>query len=111
MSLDDPGRCGEPFNGSGSLLEPPSIFGGPILELSIDTEIVGPVLCDIGIELRLPTDSDEIGLPILQDCFSLLRFENDADRHRCNAHLLADPFGVRHLETKAARDLGGRRRA
>jgi hypothetical protein len=39
-SLDDPGQCGEPFDGSGSFLEPPSIFGSPILELSIDTEIV-----------------------------------------------------------------------
>ena len=111
MSLDDPGRCGERFNGSGSLLEPPSIFGGPILELPIDTEIVGPVLGDIGIELGLPTDGDEIGLPILQDCLSLLRFEDDADRHRCYARLLADPFGVGHLETEAAWDLRCRRRA
>src|SRR5260370_34059447 len=92
MSLDDPGRSGEPFNGSNSLLKPPSIFGSPILELPIDTEIMGPVLCDIGIELRLPTDSDEVGLSILQDCFSLLRFENHADRHRRDAHLPAAPI-------------------
>ena len=72
---------------------------------------MGPVLRDIGIELRLPADGDEIGLPILQDCLSLLRFENDANRHRCYAHLLADPFGVGHLETEAARDLSRSRRA
>jgi hypothetical protein len=59
----------------------------------------------------LPTDGDEIGLPILQDCLSLLRFEDDADRHRCYARLLADPFGVGHLETEAAWDLRCRRRA
>src|SRR5476651_1741798 len=47
MPLDDPGRCGEPFNGSNSLLEPPSIFGSPILELPVDAEIMGPVLRDI----------------------------------------------------------------
>jgi hypothetical protein len=51
MSLDDPGRCGEPFNGSNSFLKPPSIFGSPILELAVDAEIMVPVLCDIGIEL------------------------------------------------------------
>ena len=111
MSLDDPGWRGEPFNGSNSFLKPPSIFGSPILELPVDAEIMGPVLRDIGIELRLPTDSDEVGLSILQDCFSLLRFENDADRHRRDAHFLADPFGVGHLEAEAARDLGGGRRA
>src|ERR1035437_1081327 len=111
MSLDDPGRCREPFNGSNSLLEPPSIFGSPILEPPVDAEIMGPVLCDIGIELRLPTDSDEVGLPILQDCLSLPCFENDANRHRRYARVLADPFGVGHLETEAARDLGSRRRA
>ena len=72
---------------------------------------MGPVLCDIGIELRLPTDSDEVGLPILQDCFSLPCFENDANRHLRYARVLADPFGVGHLETEAARDLGSRRRA
>src|SRR6476661_6299634 len=111
MSFDDTGRRGKPFNGSNSLFEPPSIFGSPILELLVDAEIMGPVLCDIGIELRLPADSNEVGLPILQDCFGLLCLENDADRHRRYAHVLADPFGIGHLETKAARDLGSRRRA
>jgi hypothetical protein len=111
MSLDDPGRCGESFNGSNPFLEPPSKFGSPVLELAVDAEIMGPVLCDIGIELRLPTDSDEVGLAILQDCFRLLCLENNANRHRRNAHVLADPFGVGHLETEAARNLGSRRRA
>src|SRR5450759_2101884 len=111
MSLDDAGRCGEPFNGSNSLLEPPSIFGRPIFEPPVYAEIVGPVLCDIGVELRLPTNSDEVRLPILQDRFSLLGFENDANRHRRNAYVLADPFGIGHLETEATRDLGSRRRA
>jgi hypothetical protein len=109
--LNDPGRCGEPFNRSNSLLEPPSIFWSPILELLVDAEVMGPVLCDIGIEQRLSTDSDEVGLPIRQDCFSLLRFENDANRHRRYAHVLADPFGVGHLETETARHLSGGRRA
>src|SRR6476660_1258736 len=99
MSLDDPGRRGEPFYGSNSLLEPPSIFGSPILELSVDAEIMGPVLRDIGIELGLPADCDQIGLPVLQDCLCLLRFENDANRHRGDARFLADPLCVGHLET------------
>ena len=111
MSLDDPGRCGEPFNGPDSLFKPPSIFGSPILELLIDAEIVSPVLRDIGIELRLSTDSNEVGLLILQDCFSLLCFKNDADGHRRYTDVVADPFGIGHLETKAARYLRGRRRA
>ena len=111
MSLDDPGRCGEPFNGPNSFLEPPSEFGSPILELPVDAEIMGPVLRDIGIELGLPADSDEVGLALLQDCFGLLCLENNADRHRRDAHVLADPFSVGHLETEAARDLGCRRRA
>src|SRR5580692_761761 len=111
MMLDDPGRCGESLHGSNSLLEPPSIFRIPVLELAVDPEIMGPVLRNIGIELGLPADRDEVGLPICQDGFSLLRFENDADRHRCDADLLADPFGVGHLETEAARNLGGGRRA
>src|SRR5216684_3305914 len=64
MPLDDAGRRGEAFNGSNSLLEPPAEFGSPILELPVDAEIVGPVLCDIGIELGLPTDGDEVGLPV-----------------------------------------------
>ena len=55
--------------------------------------------------------SHEVGLAILQDGFGLLRFENDADRHRCDARLLADPFGIGHLEAEAARNLGGGRRA
>ena len=67
MSLDDPGRRGEPFDGSNSLLEPPAEFGSPILELPVDAEIMGPVLGDVGIELGLPADRDEVGLPVLQD--------------------------------------------
>src|SRR5471030_1264602 len=94
LSLDDPGRCGAAFDGSNSLLQPPSIFGSPLLELPVDAEIMGPVLGDIGIELGLPADRDEVGLPILKDGLSLLRLENDADRHRGDAHLLANPCGV-----------------
>ena len=111
MSLDGPGRCREPFDGSNSFLEPPSKFRRPILELPVDAEIMGPVLRDIGIELGLPADSDEVGLAILQDGFGLLCFENNADRHRRDADVVADPFGVGHLETEAARDLRRRRRA
>src|SRR5450755_3709502 len=105
MSLDDAGRRGESFDGSNSLLEPPSKFGSPILELPVDAEIMGPVLGDIGIELGLPADRDEVGLAILQDGFGLLCLENNANRHRRDAHVVTDPFGVRHLETEAARDL------
>src|SRR3979490_2093041 len=69
MPLDDPGRRGEPFDGSNSLLEPPAIFGSPVLELPVEAEIMGPVLRDVGIELGLPADRDEIGLPVLKGCF------------------------------------------
>src|ERR1700722_19710903 len=111
VSLDDAGRRGKAFDGANALLEPPAKFGGPVLELAVETEIVGPVLRDIGIELGLPADRDEVGLAILQDGFGLLSFQNDADRHRRDARLLADPFGIRHLEAEAARDLGSGRRA
>jgi hypothetical protein len=47
-SLDDPGRRGEPFDGSNSLLEPPAIFGSPVLELPVEAEIMGPGLRDVG---------------------------------------------------------------
>src|ERR1700678_1264404 len=83
-SLDDPGWRPKTFHGSNSLLQPPAIFGSPILELPVDAEIMSPMLRDIGIELRLPPHRDEVGLPILQDGFSLLWFENDTDRHRRN---------------------------
>src|SRR6266568_3446406 len=72
--LDDPGRCGEPFDGANSLFEPPAIFGRPVLEPAVKSEIMGPVLRDVGIELRLPADGDEVGLPLLQDRFGLLGF-------------------------------------
>src|SRR6202035_5188318 len=94
ISFDDAGRRGEAFDGANALLEPPAIFGGPVLEFAVETEIVGPVLCDIGIELGLPADGDEVGLTILQDGFGLLGFQNDADRHRRDARLLADPFRI-----------------
>src|SRR5450631_2192348 len=111
IPLDDPGRRGEAFHGSNPLLEPPSEFRRPILELPVDAEIMGPVLRDIGIELGLPADGDEIGMAILEDGFRLLCLENDANRHRRDADVLADPFGVGHLETEATRDLRRRRRA
>ena len=59
----------------------------------------------LGLNCDCRPTAIEVRLPILQDGFSLLGFENDANRHRRNAHLLADPFGIRHLETEAARDL------
>ena len=72
---------------------------------------MGPVMRDVGVELGLPPDRDQVSLPVLQDRFRLLRFEDDADRHRRDAHLLADTFGVGHLEAEATRDLRRRRRA
>lgn len=104
-SLDHPDRGGEPFHGSDALLEPPTIFGGPILELPVDAEIMGPVMGDVGIELGLPANRDQVGLPVLQNRFRLPRFENDADRHRRNADFVADALGVGDLETEPARDL------
>ena len=71
-SLDDPRRRREPFDGANSLLEPPSKFGIPVLELAVDAEIMRPVLRDIGIELGLPADRDQVGLSFLQDGFGLL---------------------------------------
>ncbi len=70
-----------------------------------------PVMGDVRIELGLPADRDEIGLLVLKDCFRLLCFENDANRHRCNADFLADPLSIGHLETETARHLRSRRRA
>ncbi len=72
---------------------------------------MGPVMGDVGIELGLPADRDQVGLAVLQNRFRLLRFENDANRHRRDAHLVADPLGVGDLKTEAARDLRRRRRA
>src|SRR5258708_6321753 len=111
LSLDDPGRRGKSFDGSNALLEPPAIFGRPVFEFAVEAEIMGPVMGDVRIELGLPADRDEIGLPVRQNCFGLLGFENDADRHRCDADFVLDPLRIRHLETETARDLGCRRRA
>src|SRR5947208_644663 len=90
LSLDDAGRCRNASHGPDSLLYPPAIFGRPILELAIEPEIMGPVMGDVGIELGLPADRDQVGLAIPEDRFGLLRFENDADRHRGNADFVAD---------------------
>src|ERR1700675_3463608 len=83
--LDDAGRRRKTFDGSNALLEPPAEFGRPVLEFAVEAEIVRPVLRDVGIELRLSADRDQVGLLVLQDGFRLLRFENDADRHRRDA--------------------------
>ncbi len=58
-----PYRRGEPFHGSDALFEPPAIFPRPVLEFSVDPEIMGPVMGDVGVELGLPPDRDQIGLP------------------------------------------------
>lgn len=60
------------------------MFGRPVLEAAVNAEVMRPVMGDVGIELRLPADRDEIGLSVLEDAFSLPRFENDADRHGRN---------------------------
>ena len=108
MSRDDPGRCRERFDGANSFLEPPSKFGGPILELVVDAEIMGPVLCDVGIELGLPADRDEIGLAIPQDRFSLLCLDqvvnNAATLRHMSGGQLSVPMVVR-MATGAGRQL------
>src|ERR1700736_4280645 len=109
--LDDTGRRRKTFDGSNALFEPPAEFGRPVLEFPVEAEIMRPMLRDVGIELRLPADGDQVGLSVLQDGFRLLRFENDTDRHRRDADLVADPFGIGHLEAEAARHLRGGRRA
>ena len=65
--LDDAGRRRKTFDGSNALLEPPAEFGRPVLELLVDAEIMRPMLRDVGIELGLPADRNQIGLPVLQD--------------------------------------------
>ena len=42
--------------------EPPAIFGRPVLEFAVDAEIMGPVMGDVGIELGLPADRDQVGV-------------------------------------------------
>jgi hypothetical protein len=86
----NPGRCSERFNGPNPLLEPPSIFGSPILEAPVDAEIMGPVLCDIGFELRVLADGNKVGLLIRQDRFSLLRFCSNLQSSAPRPAIIAD---------------------
>ena len=71
---------------------------------------MGPVVSDVGIVLRLPADGDQVRLAFPEDRFGLLGLEDDAHRHRGDADLFADPFGVGHLEAEAARHLRRGRR-
>src|ERR1700733_9563598 len=49
VSLDDTGRRGEAFDGANALLKPPSKFGGPVLELAVETEIVAQCWAILGL--------------------------------------------------------------
>src|SRR5258708_22520889 len=84
------GRRRKAFQRPDALFEPPAIFGRPVFKTRVDAEIVRPMVGDVGIELRLAADRDEIGLPVLQDRLGLLRLENDADRHGRDIGLVAD---------------------
>src|ERR1700704_554805 len=72
---DDAGRGRKAFHGPDPLLQPPAIFGRPILELAVDAKIMGPVMGDVGIVLRLPADRDQIGVAFFEHRFGLLGFE------------------------------------
>src|SRR4051812_6529671 len=72
------GRAGKPFHRPDPLLQPPAILRRPVLEFAVDAEIMGPVMGDVGIILRLAADRDQIGLALLQHRFRLLGFEDDA---------------------------------
>src|SRR5580698_190649 len=106
-----PGRRRKPLQGSDPLLQPPAELRRPILETGVEPEVVLPVQGNVGVELRLPADRDQIGLPVLQDGFGLFRLQDDPDRHGGHPGLLTDALGKRHLETEAARHLRRRGRA
>src|SRR3954469_13868177 len=93
---DGADRRGKTFQGSDPLLEPPAEFRRPILEARVDAEFVRKMVSDIGIELRLAADRDEIGLPFLQDGFGLLRLQNDADGHGRDIGLFANALRKRN---------------
>src|SRR5690349_7091045 len=60
---------------------------------------------------RFAADTDEVGLAVLQDVLGMTGFEDKADRHRLDAGLAPDPFRIRYLEPRLARDARRRRRA
>src|SRR5579864_5630369 len=60
-------RRGKAFHRLDPFLKPPTILGCPILEAMIDAKIVRPVVGDVGVELRLATDRDEVGLALLNN--------------------------------------------
>src|ERR1700760_4429231 len=77
VTRDLSGRRCKSLQRSDPLLQPPAIFRRPVLEARVDAEVVGPVVGDVGIELRLAADRDQIGLAVAQNGFGLLRFEDD----------------------------------
>src|SRR5437016_7990881 len=104
-TYDDARRRSKAFHRFDPLLKPPAILRCPVLEATVDAEIVRPVMCDVGVVLRLAADRDEIGLTSLEDGLGLLRLENDANGHRGDVRLLADPLRERNLEAETARHL------
>src|SRR3984957_10330813 len=108
---DDAGRRGKALQGPDPFLKPPAELRRPVLEAPVEAEVVRPMLGDVGIELRLPADRDQVGLLVLQDGLSLLRLQDDADRHGRDVGFLADPLGERNLKSEAARYLRRRGRA
>src|SRR6516162_2639967 len=102
---DRPCWRGKAFHRFDPLLEPPAILRCPVLEATVDAEIVRPMVGDVGIELRLAANRDEIGLGPLKNGLRLLRLKDDADGHRGNVRFLADPLRERDLEAETARHL------
>src|SRR5580704_14830715 len=92
-ACDHAGRRRKPFQSPDPLLQPPAKFRRPVLEAAVDAEIMGPVMGDIGIELRLPADGDQVGVAVLQDGLGLLGLQDDADRHGGDVGLLPDALG------------------
>src|SRR5690242_5232904 len=99
------GRRSEAFHRSDPLLKPPAILRRPLLEAVVNSEIVRPMVGNVGVVLRLAANRDEIGLACFKDCLRLLGLENNADGHRGDIRLLADPLRKRDLEAEAARHL------
>src|ERR1700674_1546006 len=96
---------GEAFHRFDPLLKPPAILRCPVLEATVNAEIVRPMVGDVGIVLRLAANRDEIGLVSFKNGLRLPRLENDADSHGGDVRFLADPLRKRDLEAETARHL------
>src|SRR5581483_2816226 len=79
--------------------EPPSVLHRPALHLRIGAERLRRVVRPVRVIERLARDGDEVRAPGAQRLLGLLGAEDQADRHRLHAGLLAYALGERQLES------------